>query len=75
MECYASERVSGPCHECGATGAVPIHVVSKKVGEKNGRSILETRFYCKNCCPIHCQATLDWGELPTTLDGEQKGLF
>lgn len=75
MECYESERISAPCHECGAAVQV-VHVVAKKTGEVRGRSVMETRFYCKDCCPIHCQLPIDWGTDPApTLKGEQGGLF
>ncbi len=52
MECVNSERVSGPCHECGTRGICPLHVVSKKIEERNGRSVIETRFYCKDHCMV-----------------------
>lgn len=63
MECVASDRISGPCHECHQKGQ-PCHVVTKKLGELRGRSVLETRFYCKDCCPVHRQTAIDWPAPP-----------
>ncbi len=75
MECVDSDRISAPCHECRET-AKPVHVVAKKVGELRGRSVLETRFYCVKCCPVHRQASLEWSTPPApTVEGEQGGLF
>lgn len=75
MECYESERISAPCHECGAHTRM-VHVVAKKLGELRGRSVAETRFYCKDCCPVHRQASLDWETAaPSTTTGEQGSLL
>lgn len=75
MECVETERVSGPCHECEVK-AKPCHVVSKKLGELRGRSVIETRFYCKAHCPVHRQAEIDWPADPApTVEGDQGGLF
>jgi uncharacterized Zn finger protein len=75
MECYESDKISAPCHECGQKAQV-VHVVAKKLGELRGRSVMETRFYCRKCCPVHRQAELDWTAPPApTLEGKQGGLF
>lgn len=69
MSCYVSSNVSGPCAECRQL-ADPVHIVASLVGERT-----RTRLCCKNCCPVHRQAEIDWQGEVKTIAGEQEGLF